>query len=152
MLVIIVTLILRWFNVSSGIATILGITFGVAGIGIMVSYSRKMGSMAHCVFYCPIGTVVNVLKFTNPFRMYIDKNCNLCMKCTVLCKYDALKIHNIKNSKPGLTCTLCGDCQSACNDNSIKYRYFNLNPELSRKLYLFLTISLHACFLAMARI
>ena len=41
---------------------------------------------------------------------------------------------------------------AACRDNSIKYKYLKLSPEASRNLYLFFTISLHAVFLALARI
>lgn len=74
------------------------------------------------------------------------------MKCTVYCKYDALNISDIRNKIPGRSCTLCGDCLAGCRDNSIQYRFLKLNPETSKFLYLFITISLHACFLALARI
>jgi heterodisulfide reductase subunit A-like polyferredoxin len=74
------------------------------------------------------------------------------MKCTSRCKYDTLNFQDIKNKKPDFSCTLCGDCLAACHDNSIRYRFFSLSHENSRKLYLFLTISIHAVFLAMARI
>ncbi|MFA5818184.1 MAG: 4Fe-4S binding protein [Bacteroidales bacterium] len=152
LVVIAVTLLLRWFNVPTLIATLIAVGFGLLGIAVMIYYSHKKGKMAHCVLYCPIGTVVNVLKPVNPFRMYIDNSCNLCMKCTSFCKYDALNIQDIRNKKPNFSCTLCGDCLAACKDNSIKYRYFNLKPENARMLYLFVTISLHGVFLALARI
>lgn len=152
LLVIAVTLLLRWFNVPVLIATVLAIGFGLIGIVLMVFISRKNGKMIHCTLYCPVGTVVNVLKPVNPFRMYIDNSCNLCMRCTSYCKYDALNVLDVRNKKPGFTCMLCGDCLAACRDNSIKYRYFNLKPEKARNLYLILTISLHAVFLALARI
>lgn len=152
LLVIAVTLLLRWFNVPVLIATVLAIGFGLIGIVLMVFISRKNGKMIHCTLYCPVGTVVNVLKPVNPFRMYIDNSCNLCMRCISYCKYDALNVLDVRNKKPGFTCTLCGDCLAACKDYSIKYRYFNLKPENARMLYLFLTISLHAVFLALARI
>jgi heterodisulfide reductase subunit A-like polyferredoxin len=74
------------------------------------------------------------------------------MNCTKFCKYDALNAIDIKNSKPSVTCTLCGDCLAGCHHNSIKYKYFNLNPETARNLYLILTISLHASCIALARI
>jgi ferredoxin-type protein NapH len=151
-LVIAVTILLRWFNVPSLWATISGIAFGIIGIGVMIFVSRKQGKMVHCSLYCPIGSAVNVLKYANPFRMYIDSACNLCMKCTSFCKYDALSPQDVKNKKPSYSCTLCGDCLSGCKDNSIKYKYLNLNPTASRNLYLFLTITLHAVFLALARI
>jgi ferredoxin-type protein NapH len=151
-LAIAVTILLRWFNVPSLWATLLGLAFGLIGIGVMILFSRRQGRMVHCTLYCPIGSVVSVMKYANPFRMYIDDKCNLCMKCTSYCKYDALSAQDIKNKKPSYSCTLCGDCLSGCKDNSIKYKYLKLNPVTSRNLYLFLTISLHAVFLALARI
>lgn len=151
-LVIAATIVLRWFNVPLLIATFIAVGFGIGGIAVMVYFSSRMGKMVHCTLYCPVGTVVNVLKPANPFRMYIDNSCTLCMKCTSFCKFDALNPKDIRNKKPDYSCTLCGDCLSACRDNSIKYKFFNLKPETARRLYLFLTISSHAVFLAMARI
>jgi polyferredoxin len=151
-LVIAVTILLRWFNVPILIATVIAICFGVIGIGVMIYYSRRAGKMIHCTLYCPVGTVVNVLKPVNPFRLYIDSSCTLCMKCTSFCKFDALNPKDIRAKKPDFSCTLCGDCLAACRDNSIKYRFLKLQPETARKLYLLLTISSHAVFLAMARI
>jgi polyferredoxin len=151
-LVIFVTILLRWLNVPMLYATIVAIAFGLIGIGVMVWFSRKQGKMVHCSLYCPIGTVVNMTKNVNPFRLYIDSSCDLCMKCTTYCKYDSLSPKDVKSKKPDFSCTLCGDCLAACHVNSIKYKFFNLKPETARFLYLFLTISLHAAFLAMARI
>jgi len=151
-LVISVTILLRLFEVPLLIATLTAASFGLVGILVMLWFSRKNGKMVHCILYCPVGTIVNLTRFVSPFRMYIDNSCDLCMRCTSHCKYDALRPEHIKNKKPGFSCTLCGDCLSACKGNSIKYRFFKLNPEMARNLYLFLTISLHACFLAVARI
>lgn len=152
LIVITVTLLLRWFNVPVLVATLLAIGFGLTGIGIMIYFSRKKRKMVHCALYCPIGTLVNILKPANPFRLYIDNSCNLCMKCTSFCKYDALNIKDVRNKKPNFGCTLCGDCLAACRDHSINYRFFKLKPQTARNLYLFLTITLHAVFLALARI
>jgi ferredoxin-type protein NapH len=151
-IVVAVTLILRWFNVPVLISTILAAGFGIAGILVMIIYSGKAGKMVHCSLYCPVGTLVNITKSVNPFRLYIDNSCTLCMKCTSFCKFDALSARDIKNKKPDYSCTLCGDCLAACRDNSIKYRFLKLKPETARRLYLFLTISSHAIFLALARI
>lgn len=151
-LVIAVTILLRLFQVPLLIATLVAASFGVVGIAVMIFISRKNKRMIHCALYCPVGTLVNVMKPVNPFRMYIDDKCNLCMKCTTLCKYDALNVSDVKNKKPGFGCTYCGDCLSACRDNAIKYRFFRLKPQHARFLYLFLTISIHAIFLALARI
>lgn len=152
LLVIGMVILLRLFQVPLLTATIVAASFGIIGILVMIFISARQSKMIHCTLYCPVGTVVNVLKPVNPFRLYIDDNCNLCMKCTSFCKYDALNIADVKNKKPNYSCTLCGDCLSACRDNSIKYRFFRLKPQHARFLYLFLTISIHAVFLALARI
>lgn len=152
LLIVAITLLLRWLNVPNLLSTLLAVAFGLTGIAIMIFYSRKKGKMVHCTMYCPIGTTVNIFKYVNPFRMYIDSSCTLCMKCTSFCKYDALNPQDVRNKKPGINCTYCGDCLAACLDQSIKYRFFRLKPQVARSLYLFLTISIHASFLAMARI
>ena len=74
------------------------------------------------------------------------------MICTSSCKYDALNPADIKARHPATTCTLCGDCVSSCHAGSIKYRFLKLSPDHSRKLYLLITISLHAATMALARI
>lgn len=151
-LVISGAILLRWFKVDILISTLIAVTFGLTGISIMIFLSYKMKKMVHCVMYCPIGSVVNIFKHVNPFRMYIDKSCTLCMHCTKFCKYDALNPADIRNSKPSKTCTLCGDCLAGCHHNSIKYKFFSMSPENARNLYLILTISLHATCMALARI
>lgn len=151
-LVIAMAIILRWLNVSMLLATIIAVAFGLTGISIMILISVKRKKMVHCVMYCPVGTVVNIFKHVNPFRMYIDQSCTLCMHCTKFCKYDALNPVDIRNSKPSITCTLCGDCLAGCHHNSIKYKFLNMKPENARNLYLILTISLHAACIALARI
>lgn len=152
LLVVLGTLALRIFNVGSLQATLLGAAFGIAGIVIIFFVTRKQNRMVHCSVFCPIGTVVNYLKYINPFRMYIDNNCDTCLACTSKCKYDALNLNDIQNKKPGIGCTYCGDCLSACKTSSINYKFPGLNSQKSRNLYLFLTVSMYAIFLAMGRI
>jgi ferredoxin len=151
-LVIAMAIFLRWMGIPSLISTLIAVGFGITGILIMILFSIKRKKMVHCVMYCPIGTIVNIFKYVNPFRMYIDRSCTLCMNCTKFCKYDALNIQDIKNSRPSITCTLCGDCLTGCHHNSIKYKFLKMRPEQARNLYLILTISLHAACIAMARI
>jgi len=151
-LVIAMAIFLRWMKIDILASTLIAVAFGLAGITIMILFSLKKKKMVHCVMYCPIGTIVNIFKNINPFRLYIDQSCTLCMNCTKFCKYDALNPIDIKNAKPSLTCTLCGDCLSGCHHNSIKYRFLKMRPEQARNLYLIMTISLHAVCLALARI
>lgn len=151
-LVIGATLILRWTGASPLVSTMMGLIFGLAGIVVMILFSRRQKRMVHCTIFCPVGTVISLLKPVNPFRLYIDESCDLCRRCTTWCKYDALNIQDIRNKKPDYSCTLCGDCISSCPHSSIRYRFLNVAPEKARNLYLVLTITLHAVFLALARI
>lgn len=152
LMIIGISLLLRWFRIDAHISTFFGLIFGITGITIIFFASRKKGSMIHCILYCPIGTLVNYLRFINPFRIYIDRNCTFCESCRNVCKFDALSLNDLNLKKPGITCTLCGDCLGVCNMESLKYRLFRLNPGISRNLYLFITISMHSIFLALARI
>ncbi|MBN2699332.1 MAG: 4Fe-4S binding protein [Bacteroidales bacterium] len=153
LLVIGATLTLRLTGVPPFTATLLALGFGITGIGIILILSRKQGRMVHCTAYCPIGTIVNYARFINPFRMVIDNDlCTNCMICTRTCKYDALNKQDILNRKPGITCTLCGDCIADCHAGAIKYKFPGLSSASAKNLWLFITISLHAATLALARI
>jgi len=152
-LIVAAILIFRWLKVSPMAATVLGISFGLIGLIILLLFSSRQGRMVHCLTWCPIGTIVNYARYINPFRMKIDRNtCTLCNACTRSCRYDALNSTDLESGAPGITCTLCGDCLQRCHSGSIQYRFFRLKPEAARNLYLFLTVSAHAVFLALARI
>ena len=152
LMIVIAAITLRFFNVPVKWAACAALLFGIVGILVIVFITGKKGQMIHCVVYCPVGTIVNFLKYINPFRIRINRSCNLCMRCTSYCRYNALKRDNLEKGKPGLTCTYCGDCLVYCNKQSIEYRLFRFSPVVSRNLYLFITISVHAIFLALARI
>jgi len=151
-IVVIAALIMRWMNLPVLTTTIIAGGFGIAGLLVILLLSLRRKKMVHCVMYCPVGTLVNLFKYVNPARMYIDQSCTLCMHCTRYCKYDALNPEDIKRGKPGITCTLCGDCLAGCQHNSINYRYFRLSPEISRNIWLVLTVTLHTVFLGLARL
>jgi polyferredoxin len=146
------TLVLRFFRIDEFYALAGGLFIGFTGLGIILAVTRRKGKMVHCTLYCPVGTVVMYLKYINPFRMYIDSSCTECGICSVSCNYDALTSGDIEKGRPGWTCTYCGDCISACNQNSIKYSFLGLRSDHARNLYLFLTISFHVMFLAMAKV
>jgi polyferredoxin len=146
------TFIFRLFHISSFYALAGGILAGVTGVLFMIFGSTRSGKMANCVLYCPVGTLVSYIKYVNPFRMKIHPSCTLCGKCSSVCRYDALNQKDIEKGKPGMTCTYCGDCIVACSQGALNYKFFNLSPTFSRNLYLFLTVSFHVVFLALARI
>jgi polyferredoxin len=153
LLVVTGALSMRILGVSVVNATWIALGFGIIGLGIILLISRREGRMVHCTAYCPVGTVVNLTRFVNPFRMYIDNSsCTDCMACTRVCKYDALNPSDVAARKPGLTCTLCGDCLSSCFAGSLKYRFLKLSPTVARNLFLIISISLHAATMALARI
>jgi ferredoxin len=143
---------LRWAGVPGLAATLAGAMFGLVGVGIMALVSRKMGSMSHCITYCPIGLTANLLGKINPFRIGIRNTCTDCGACRFACRYDALNKEDISLRRPGLTCTLCGDCITRCHENSIHYTFPGLSPDTARKVFLVLAISLHAVFLGVARL
>lgn len=151
-LAIAVALLLRITGAGQGVALTAGIVTGITGLGIIVFISRRKGKMIHCTVWCPVGTLVNYLKYVNPFRMRIEDTCTICMRCTSVCRYDALTAADIANLKPGITCTLCGDCLAACRHSSITYRFPGLRAENARKLYITITVVIYSLVLAMARI
>ncbi len=151
-LVIVITILLRLLNVEVLYATITGVIFGIIGLLIITFLSKRKREMIHCSVYCPIGTLISYFKYINPFRIKIQDNCTMCAHCIPSCKYDALNITELRNNKPGRTCTLCGDCLASCSVNSIQYKFLWLPPKKARNLYLIISISLYAVFLALAKI
>jgi len=145
-------LVLRMSGMAVEVVAYIAGAFGVGGLLIILFLSSRKGNMIHCIYYCPIGTLVNVLKYLNPFRMKIHADCNRCMKCTTACRYGALERKHIEKNKPGFSCTYCGDCISSCHSHSIQYRLFGFSSKLSRSIFLVVTISIYICFLAVARI
>ncbi len=152
LVIVLGTILFRVFGIGRFYALMGGIVIGVAGLIIMFIYSRRINHMAHCTLFCPVGTLVMYLKNINPFRMVIDSSCTKCGLCTSSCKYDALQMGHIAKGKPGPTCTYCGDCINSCNHYAIRYKLFGLSSNKARNLYLFLTVSIHVVFLALAKI
>lgn len=150
--IIAATVLLRILAVDVRVATFIAIGFGVAGLAVMLLFSRKKGQMVHCLTWCPIGTIVSGAKYVNPIRLSIDENCTGCMLCSAHCKYNALKTEDIRDRRPGATCTLCGDCVTSCHAGSLQYKLFNLEPAKSRNIYLGITITLHAMTMVLAKI
>jgi polyferredoxin len=145
-------IILRIAGVPSALATGLGISFGVIGVGMILFWSRKKGAMTHCITYCPIGILANWFGKLSPFRVRIKEACTECQLCRVACRYDALNLEDIQKRRPGGSCTLCGDCLYSCKDGWIEYSFFGLKPSQARTLFVVLVVALHAVFLGVARI
>ncbi len=69
-----------------------------------------------------------------------------------VCRYNALDENQVVSGKPALSCTLCGDCVSACSHGQIGYSFPGLSGDAARSLFIVLIVSLHAIFLGVARI
>jgi ferredoxin len=151
-LVLVVAFALRRLGVGLFEATALGAVFGIVGVGIMAAASRRLGFMVHCTSYCPIGLAANIVGRINPFRVRIGEGCDECRACTASCRYAALGIDAIRRRRPGITCTLCGDCLAACDKRQIHYRFPELSPRQAWTVFLVLVAALHAVFLGVARI
>jgi polyferredoxin len=125
-----------------------------AGLSLMVIFllSPNRGQMVHCTRICPIGWLAVVLGKINPFRIEIRSDCDGCMKCHKICRFAALERENINRKRPALSCTLCGDCLPSCPTTSLQYRFLGFRGERVRVAFVILVVSLHATFLAVARI
>jgi polyferredoxin len=126
--------------------------FGLGGFAVMFFNSRRKGVMVHCITYCPIGIVANILGKISPFRLRIDDDCTGCRKCSMVCRYDALKPENIEQKSPGLSCTLCGDCIGTCKGSNIHYSFPGLSHKMARTLFIIFVVSFHAVSIGVARI
>lgn len=146
-------LVLRWLEVPGATAALLAALFGLAGVGVMLLVSRRMGVMAHCTAFCPMGLIGNVLGRLVPWRVRIDRaTCTGCGSCARACRYSALTPPEIEAGKPGLPCTLCGDCIGACPHDSMAYRFPGLSPRRARAAFVTLLAALMGVFLGVARI
>ncbi|MEW5814610.1 MAG: 4Fe-4S binding protein [Spirochaetota bacterium] len=157
LLVILFPLILKLLRTTLVTATVFAIVFGITGAGIMLLFSRKMGVMVHCTYYCPIALLSTLVGKVAPWRIRIGGRCTICGKCTAVCRYNALEIQALQALKSGNTCTLCGDCLSSCSHQQIYYSLYGktgigTTANKVRTAFIILITVLHTLFLAVARI
>lgn len=154
LLVLVVTTayFLRQSGISVSVAIWLAAAFGLVGISIMVFISRRQGNMVHCISYCPIGAVANVLGKISPFRLRINDSCLICHKCSTVCRYDALRPEDLERNRPGMSCTLCGDCIGSCKHHFIQYTFPGMSPQMARRMFVVFVVSFHAVSIGIARI
>lgn len=145
-------LLLRRAGASALTATLLGGAFGIVGVLLMATASRRSGLMVHCTRYCPIGALAVTLGRINPFRLRINAGCRGCSLCVPVCRYGALREEDLERGRPGINCTLCGDCLSSCRRGLIEFRFPGLSPRSARGLFVVLIAALHALFLGVGRL
>ena len=147
-----VAFVLRAAGVGSLPATLLGATFGLIGIGIMLVASRRRGVMAHCTEWCPIGLLAVKLGKLSPFRLAIREGCRNCGLCLPTCRYGALTEEDLARGRPGPNCTLCGDCLASCRKDQVVYKFPGLSPANARRVFVAVVAALLAVSLGIARI
>jgi polyferredoxin len=151
-LVLAAALVLRFSGFPTLIAVWAAAVFGLVGVMIMLTLSTRCGTMVHCTAYCPIGIVSNVMGKVNPWRVRIAEGCSNCGKCSRACRFSALSAADLERGRPGLSCTLCGDCIASCPDSRLHYTFPGLSPSTARKAFIVAAVALHAVFLGVARI
>lgn len=149
---LIIPLALRLLDVPWTWALGLAAVFGVIGVLVMALVSRKSGTMVHCTAYCPIGLFNNLIGRMLPWRVRIGSGCTRCGLCARACRYNALTADDLEKGRPGLTCSLCGDCLPRCPHGHLGYSFPGLTRERARHVFVTLVAALHAVFLAVARI
>ena len=145
-------LALKALGVSTTVAAVAALGFGVLGVLLMILVSRKLGTMFHCVVFCPIGLIANVLGKISPFRLRFSDGCDGCGACGPSCRFGALEKSHIEQRKVGLSCTLCGDCVGKCKTNQLVYSFGKFRTPAIRLIFLAIVVSLHAVCLGIARI
>ena len=145
-------LVFRWTGLGGGPALAKALGYGLVGVLVMVLFSRRRGTMVHCTVYCPVGLLADWIGRLNPFRVGFDPACDGCGACNRACRYNALTAGDIGRRKPGISCTLCGDCLPSCPKSALHYALFRLDPAKARTVFVVTVLVLHAVFLGVARI
>ena len=140
---------LNRLGVGVSTAAFLAGGFGLVGVGVMVAVSGRLGWMAHCTAFCPLGWLAVRLGRLSPFRLQLRSSCESCGVCRPVCRYGALDRAAWRVNEPHISCTLCGDCLETCG--AIELRFFGLSPASARRLLSVLVVALHAVFLGVAR-
>jgi len=126
--------------------------FGLAGVGIMLFASRRAGVMTHCTGWCPMGLAAGILGKLSPWRLRIREGCTSCGACSMACRYDALRPEDLAARRPGVSCSLCGDCLERCPRGEMSLTVFGRGGPGVRAAFVTLAVSLHALFLGVARL
>ncbi|NCC24823.1 MAG: 4Fe-4S ferredoxin [Deltaproteobacteria bacterium] len=153
-LIMVMTIVwlLRTLGLPTTVAIAAALAFGLLGVGIMLFVSSRLGVMAHCNLWCPVGLAATTLGRISPWRLVMNEACTSCGLCIRSCRYSALDPARIRAGRPGLSCTLCGDCLAACPHDALELRIWNFPWPLARQAFLVLIIALHSIFLGLARI
>lgn len=141
----------RSLGLDTAVAVWTAAGFGLAGLFVMIVFSRRTGVMVHCTMVCPMGLVGNWLGKLSPWRLVVGPDCDGCGRCSRVCRSLALTPSDLARGRPGNSCTLCGDCLGSCPGGRLCLRFPGLCAATARQAYFCLVVALHAVFLGVAR-
>ena len=139
-------------GVETMTAVWLAAAFGLAGVGIMAFASRRLGVMAHCTGWCPMGLLAGLAGRLSPWRLRIGSGCKGCGVCSLACRYDALRPEDLALKRPGVSCSLCRDCLGTCPKSEMSLTFLGRSGPWVWIVFSVLVAALHAVFLGVARI
>lgn len=150
---------LRLLGVGPVAAFTAAACFGLAGVGVMLAVSMRRGVLAHCTAYCPMGLLADIMGRLTPWRLRVDTGrCTRCGACSAVCRYGALTPADLERGAAGFTCSRCRDCLGVCRHGAMRLtlagrdivgRVFGgVRVEM---LFVVMAVTLHAIFLAVAR-
>lgn len=144
---------LRLAGVGTLVALWAALLFGLAGVGVMLLWSRRQGLMTHCTGYCPIGFIVNACSRFSFWSLRVDTAaCTSCGACERVCRYGALSPDQRLQGRSGFTCSLCRDCLAVCAHRALSLRGAGLPAGQAQTVFVFLVTVLHTLFLSAARV
>lgn len=101
-----------------------------------------------------LGLVASGLGRLSPWRVRRTGACNRCGACARACRYGAMTPERLDQETPGSACTLCRDCLAACRRNALSLGLYGTKRHgpAVESAFIALLASLHAVFLALARV
>ena len=153
-LTLLTPVLLRVAGALLGVALACGLLPGLLLPFCAVLFSRKLGFGTYCLGVCPLGLVASVLGRLSPWRVRRTSACNRCGACARACRYGAMTPERLDQDTPGSACTLCRDCLAACRRNALSLGLYGTKKHgpAVESAFIALLASLHAVFLALARV
>ena len=153
-LTLLAPVLLRLAGAPLGVALACGLLLGLLLPCCAGLFSRKLGFGTYCLGVCPLGLVASGLGRLSPWRVRRTGACNRCGACARACRYGAMTPERLDQETPGSACTLCRDCLAACRRDALSLGLYGTKrhgPAVENS-FIALLASLHAVFLALARV
>ena len=105
-----------------------GLVLGVLFLAILAASLRV--TRFWCRAICPLGALLGVLSRWSILGLHKDQSkCNNCNRCLLHCQGGDEPIGAAKWRKP--ECLMCMNCVGACPDQSLSFRFFRNEPEVT---------------------